>query len=113
MSNKEEIKTAEVEVKTTAETNAKVEKKPEQKNDKKKAKKNKEKKVNAASKTLSELKKVSWPNFKTVVKQTSVVIVKPGGTGIPNKFISARLAPLPPRRFLISALPSALPSPNV
>ena len=75
MSNNEEIKNTEVKENTSANTNAKVEKKTEQKNDKKKAKKNKEKKVNAASKTFSELKKVSWPGFKTVVKQTSVVIV--------------------------------------
>ena len=72
MSNNEEIKNTEVKENTSVNTNAKVEKKPEQK---KKAKKVKEKKVNAASKTFSELKKVSWPNFKTVVKQTSVVIV--------------------------------------
>lgn len=79
MSNNEEIKTAGVEdVKTTTavETNAKVEKKVEQKIDKnKKNKKVKEKKVNGVNKTFSELKKVSWPGFKTVVKQTSVVIV--------------------------------------
>ena len=30
---------------------------------------------------------------------TSVVMVKPGGTGMPRRFISARLAPLPPRRL--------------
>lgn len=71
MSNNEEIKNTEVNA--SANTNAKVEKKPEQKN--KKAKKVKEKKVNGVNKTFSELKKVSWPNFKTVVKQTSVVIV--------------------------------------
>ena len=35
------------------------------------------------------------------------------GTGTPIRFISARLAPLPPRRFLISALPSARPFPKV
>src|SRR5215813_10617112 len=39
-------------------------------------------------------------------------MVKPGGTGMPRLVISARPAPLPPRRFLISALPSALPSPK-
>jgi len=75
MSNNKEIKTTEVKETTAVETNAKVEKKVEQKVDKKKNKKVKEKKVNAASKTFSELKKVSWPSFKTVVKQTSVVIV--------------------------------------
>src|SRR5437899_1243297 len=40
-------------------------------------------------------------------------MVKPGGTGSPRLAISARLAPLPPSRSRISALPSALPSPNV
>src|SRR4051794_28005907 len=40
-------------------------------------------------------------------------MVKPGGTGRPRLAISARLAPLPPSRSRMSALPSALPSPNV
>src|ERR1700722_6391382 len=40
-------------------------------------------------------------------------MVKPGGTGRPRLAISARLAPLPPSRSRKSALPSALPSPNV
>src|ERR1700742_1410953 len=40
-------------------------------------------------------------------------MVKPGGTGRPRLAISARLAPLPPRRLRISARPSALPSPKV
>src|SRR5882672_2154655 len=40
-------------------------------------------------------------------------MVKPGGTGRPRLAISARLAPLPPSRSRISALPSALPSPKV
>src|SRR5882724_12456677 len=40
-------------------------------------------------------------------------MVKPGGTGRPRLAISARLAPLPPNRSRNSALPSALPSPNV
>src|SRR6478736_6006370 len=40
-------------------------------------------------------------------------MVKPGGTGRPRLAISARLAPLPPRRSRRPALPSALPSPNV
>ena len=39
--------------------------------------------------------------------QTSVVIVKPGGTGRPRRVISARLAPLPPSRSFILAPPSA------
>src|SRR5271165_2089751 len=44
--------------------------------------------------------------------QTSVVIVKPGGTGRPRFAISARLAPLPPKRLRISAEPSAFPAPK-
>ena len=40
------------------------------------------------------------------------MIVKPGGTGIPKWFISARFAPLPPRVFFILAVPSAAPFPN-
>src|SRR6202048_3978301 len=40
-------------------------------------------------------------------------MVKPGGTGSPRLAISARLAPLPPSKSRISALPSALPSPKV
>ena len=51
--------------------------------------------------------------FSKYSLQTSVVIVNPGGTGTPIKFISARLAPLPPNKFLMSALPSAFPLPKV
>src|SRR5690606_28575883 len=40
-------------------------------------------------------------------------MVKPGGTGRPRLLISARFAPLPPRRLRSLAAPSALPSPNV
>src|SRR2546423_3409518 len=40
-------------------------------------------------------------------------MVKPGGTGRPRFAISARLAPLPPSKSRMSALPSARPSPNV
>ena len=36
----------------------------------------------------------------------SVVMVKPVGTGISSKHISARFAPLPPNRFFMPALPS-------
>ena len=36
----------------------------------------------------------------------------PGGTGKPIRLISARLAPLPPKRARMSAFPSALPSPK-
>src|SRR6185503_7780445 len=39
-------------------------------------------------------------------------MVNPGGTGRPMLAISARLAPLPPSRFFISFLPSALPPPK-
>src|SRR5258708_23143601 len=39
-------------------------------------------------------------------------MVNPGGTGRPMLAISARLAPLPPSRFFISLLPSALPPPK-
>ena len=39
--------------------------------------------------------------------QISVVRVNPGGTGKPIDAISARLAPLPPRRLFFSARPSA------
>ena len=38
-------------------------------------------------------------------RQASVVMVKPGGTGRPSRVISARLAPLPPRRSFWSMLP--------
>jgi len=41
-----------------------------------------------------------------VVLHASVVIVKPGGTGRPRLVISARFAPLPPRRSLRSLFPS-------
>ena len=54
----------------------------------------------------------SFPNWLYSV-QTSVVIVKPGGTGIPIKFISAKLAPLPPNRFFIVLFPSAVLLPNL
>ena len=40
-------------------------------------------------------------------RQTSVVIVNPGGTGRPSDVISARLAPLPPSSALSFARPSA------
>ena len=54
----------------------------------------------------------SLPNVKYSL-QTSVVIVRPGGTGTPIKFISARFAPFPPSKFFMSALPSAFPLPKV
>ena len=39
------------------------------------------------------------------------MMVNPGGTGRPIRAISARFAPLPPRRFLIDASPSVF-APN-
>lgn len=44
------------------------------KKDKKSKKQPKEHKVSKAKETISELKKVSWPSFGKVVKQTLVVI---------------------------------------
>src|SRR5262249_21452838 len=44
--------------------------------------------------------------------QTSVEIVKPGGTGRPALVISARPDPLPPSRSVMCRLPSALPLPK-
>jgi len=39
-------------------------------------------------------------------RKAPVVTVKPGGIGSPRFVISARLAPLPPRRLRMSAFPS-------
>jgi hypothetical protein len=44
--------------------------------------------------------------------QTSVVMVKPGGTGSPMRLISARFAPLPPSSGFMEPLPSAFLLPN-
>src|SRR5437773_7587449 len=44
--------------------------------------------------------------------QTSVEIVKPGGTGRPAFVISARPAPFPPSRSFMLRLPSAFPLPK-
>ena len=44
--------------------------------------------------------------------QASVLMVKPAGTAMPRRHISARLAPLPPSRFFISAAPSVRLLPN-
>ena len=46
------------------------------------------------------------PPSRRNVRQASVVIVKPGGTGMPMFVISARLAPFPPSRSFMSLLPS-------
>ena len=72
MSNNEEIKNQTTE--QVVETNEKVQSKPV-KAEKVKTKKVKEHKVGKFNKTISELKKVTWPSFGTVVKQTSVVLV--------------------------------------
>jgi UDP-N-acetylmuramate: L-alanyl-gamma-D-glutamyl-meso-diaminopimelate ligase len=42
----------------------------------------------------------------------SVLSVKPGGTARPSWHISARLAPLPPNRSFIAAVPSVWPAPK-
>src|SRR6476646_8483329 len=44
--------------------------------------------------------------------QTSVEMVKPGGTGRPALVISARPEPLPPSRSFMLRFPSALPLPK-
>jgi hypothetical protein len=44
--------------------------------------------------------------------QASVVMVKPGGTTMPSRHISAKLAPLPPSRFFMEASPSVLEEPK-
>ena len=44
--------------------------------------------------------------------QTSVVMVNPGGTGIPSRVISAKPAPLPPSSSFWLASPSAWPPPK-
>ncbi len=56
--------------------NAKLEKSKKEKDKAKKdkAKKPREHKVSKAKETVSELKKVSWPSFGKVVKQTLVVL---------------------------------------
>ena len=68
--------------------------------------------IAASTSGLSSATTLSFP-FSKYSLQTSVVMVNPGGTGTPIKFISARLAPFPPSRFFISALPSAFPLPKV
>lgn len=72
MSNNEEIKNTEVQA--TVNTNAKAENKVAKKDKPNKVKKQKDNKPSKLSKSFSELKKVSWPSFRTVVKQTSVVL---------------------------------------
>ena len=67
------------EVETTkVEKSAKVEKETKNQNQTKKSSKKKEKGPNKivtkTKETISELKKVSWPSFKTVCKNTGIVI---------------------------------------
>jgi hypothetical protein len=53
-----------------------------------------------------------WRSCAIEVVQTSVLSVKPGGTGMPRRLISARFAPLPPSSALSPARPSATPPPK-
>ena len=65
-------------VKTDNTTQKSVEKNAKKSDNKKNDKKPKKAKDNGPSKiskTMSELKKVTWPTFGSVVKQTSVVLV--------------------------------------
>ena len=67
----EQVKTVEVKKEKSKEVKAKA--------DKAKKKKAKDKKPNKVAKSLketsSELKKVTWPKFGTVIKQTGVVLL--------------------------------------
>lgn len=60
--------------KENSKQNAKLEKSKKEKNKKIKSKKPREHKVGKVKETVSELKKVSWPSFGKVVKQTLVVL---------------------------------------
>ena len=60
----------------------------------------------ASTSLLSKATVFSFPILLYSV-QTSVVIVNPGGTGTPIRFISAKLAPFPPNKFFIVVSPSA------
>ena len=64
-----------------------------------------------------DIQKYGINNFALIVLKESLPeeldVVKPGGTGTPIRFISARLAPLPPSASRICALPSACPLPKV
>lgn len=78
----QEVKVEEVQPVATEIVADKKAKNVEKTSDKSKAKKNKkskDKKPNKISKSLketsSELKKVTWPKFGTVIKQTSVVLL--------------------------------------
>ena len=65
--------------------------------------------ASAARDLLAQVGRDSAGRARSSSVQTSVVMVKPGGTGRPRLLISARLAPLPPSRSRIFAVPSALP----
>ena len=54
----------------------------------------------------------SFPPALKYSAETSVVIVKPGGTGKPRRAISAKFAPLPPSSAPMLAAPSAEPGAN-
>ncbi len=72
---KKDVVTAQSAVDNTALTeNSKVEVKQKQKKDKKKNKNKPNKIAQSTRETASELKKVTWPSFKNVVKDTSIVI---------------------------------------
>lgn len=74
---KEEVSTTEtVQVKDTSkETKVEKNNKQNKKSDNKKKKAKENKGPGKVAKTVSELKKVSWPSFKEVVKRTSIVLV--------------------------------------
>ena len=77
--NENETEVQDSVVAETKKAKPEVKEQPEKDKDKGKAKKKKEKKPNKIAKALketgSELKKVSWPTFGKVVKQTGVVLV--------------------------------------
>ena len=74
----EVVDNAEVVAEETAKTEEVVEKKPAKKEKKQKpvkVKVNKEQKRSRLKEIFSELKKVSWPTFPKIVKQTGIVLV--------------------------------------
>mgnify|MGYP003293873412 CR=1 FL=1 len=75
-----DVEVVEPDTEAKVETNETTETKNTQKQKKTKVQKGGKQKGNGglgkkAKETISELKKVSWPNFKTVVKNTGIVIV--------------------------------------
>lgn len=79
VSTNDKVENAQVEQsQPKAQETSKVAKQDKNKQDKKNNKKKKAKETKGpgkVAKTMSELKKVSWPSFKEVVKRTSVVLV--------------------------------------